>query len=262
MDAVVTRMVCPELLQAGSFVRCSASDVLRWAGMHALADRETDQMLFSLRRVHAESMLIHEGQIFETLYLVGAGSFKSVQTDVEGYEQVLGFAIHGDTVGLDGLHRGRHVSGAAALEDSTVAVIPFREWVAASHRVPALERLLHHAIGAELQHRNETQYLMSAAGSEVRLARFLLHFAQRQFALGHSERRLRLRMTRRDIASCLALAHETVSRALTSLASSGCITVSHRDIEIIDAPALHELERVTRGSARGRTVRDADGLAA
>jgi len=69
-------------------------------------------------------------------------------------------------------------------------------------------------------------------------------------------------MTRRDIASCLALAHETVSRALTSLASSGCITVSHRDIEIIDAPALHELERVTRGSARGRTVRDADGLAA
>ena len=91
MDAAVTQMICPEMLHSASSVRCSASDVLRWAGMHALSTRETDEMLFPLRRVHAESTLIHEGQPFETLYLVGAGSFKSVQSDVDGYEQVLGF---------------------------------------------------------------------------------------------------------------------------------------------------------------------------
>ena len=43
------------------------------------------------------------------------------------------------------------------------------------------------------------------------------------------------------------MAHETVSRALTALAHSGCIGVSHRDIEIIDEAALRELQRVTRG---------------
>ncbi|MBK8105248.1 MAG: helix-turn-helix domain-containing protein [Betaproteobacteria bacterium] len=93
--------------------------------------------------------------------------------------------------------------------------------------------------------RADTQYLMSAPSSEVRVARFVL--AQRQRALGHSDRRLRLSMTRRDIASYLGVAHETVSRALTALAQDGCIAVSHRDIEITDETGLRELQRMTRG---------------
>ena len=66
--------------------------------------------------------------------------------------------------------------------------------------------------------------------------------------------RLRLRMTRRDIASCLGVAHETVSRALTGLAQGGCIAVSHRDIEIVDAEGLHRMQRVTRGATRGASA--------
>jgi CRP/FNR family transcriptional regulator len=76
--------------------------------------------------------------------------------------------------------------------------------------------------------------------------------------VGHSERRLRLFMTRRDIASYLGVAHETVSRALTALVQDGCIAVSHRDIEIVDEPALRELQRMTRG----RTPREGQALAA
>ena len=231
--------------------RCTASDVLRWAGLQEHTSAETDTVFFSMRRLRAETALAHEGQAFEHLYFVSAGSFKSVQTDVEGYEQVLGFAIHGDSVGLDGLYQGRYTSTAIALEDSMVAVMPFRELVAAGHRVSALEHLLLHAAGAELMHRSDTQYLMSAASSEVRVARFLLHLAQRQTAMGHSDRRFRLRMTRRDIASYLGVAHETVSRALTALSQSGYIAVSHRDIEITDAAALQELQRLTRGTWRG-----------
>ncbi len=231
--------------------RCTASDVLRWAGLAEFAGADTDSMYFSMRRLRADAVLTHEGQPFEHLYLVSAGSFKSVQTDVEGYEQVLGFSIHGDSVGLDGLHNGRYTSTAVALEDSMVAVLPFRELVAAGHRIAALEHLLHHAAGAELMHRSDTQYLMSAASSEVRVARFLLHLAQRQTAMGHSNRRFRLRMTRRDIASYLGVAHETVSRALTALSQGGYIAVSHRDIEITDSAGLHELQRLTRGNWRG-----------
>jgi CRP/FNR family transcriptional regulator len=242
--------------------RCTASDVLRWAGLRELASAQTDEMAVATRRIRAESGLIHEGQPFEHLYFVGAGSFKCVQNDVEGYEQVLGFAFHGDVLGLDGMSRTRYPTGAVALEDSMVAVIPFRELIEQSHHVPALEHLLHHAAGVELMHRGDTQYLMSAASAEVRVARFLLHFAQRQSALGLSNRRLRLRMTRRDIASCLGVAHETVSRALTALALQGCITVLHRDIEITDATSLYELQRVTRGAARGRRITEGQAVAA
>ena len=231
--------------------RCTASDVLRWSGLGELVSDQTDRMPFAMRRIRTDVPLLHEGMPFEHLYFVCAGSFKCVQVDSEGYEQVLGFALHGDTIGLDGMSRGRHASGAVALEDSTVAVMPFRELVAGSHRFESIEHLVQRSIGSELLRRGDTQYLMSAASSEVRVARFLQHFAQRQNALGYSDRRIRLRMTRRDIASHLGVAHETVSRALTALSQCGCINVTYRDIEIVDAQMLRDIQRITRGTWRG-----------
>lgn len=228
-------------------VRCTATDALRWFGLPDQASAATDQISFAMRRVRAGRSLVVEGQPFEKLHLVSGGSFKCVQTDMDGYEQVLAFAIHGDIIGLDGLGQDRHGSGALALEDSTVVTLPVQELLSMGRHVPALEVLLHNAAGAEVARRGDTQYLMAAPSSEVRVARFLLQFARRQAALGHSGRRLRMCMTRRDIASYLGVAHETVSRALTALAQDGCIRVSHRDIELIDLEALNELQRVTRG---------------
>ena len=231
--------------------RCTASDLLRWAGLSQDVSDQTDRMPFASRRVRGDTALVHEGNPFEYLYFVCAGSFKCVQVDAEGYEQVLGFALHADMIGLDGISRGRHASGAVALEDSTVAALPFADVMSASRRMPAIERLIQRAVGAELLRRSDTQYLMSAASSEVRVARFLLHFAKRQNALGYSDRRIRLRMTRRDIASHLGVAHETVSRALTALQQVGGIVVTYRDIEIVDPKLLQEIQRVTRGTWKG-----------
>jgi CRP/FNR family transcriptional regulator len=228
-------------------VRCTASDLLRWAGMMGHVDGQTDGIHFPVRRVRAAKALVHEGQPFDTLYVVSGGSFKAVQTDLEGFEQVLGFAMHGDFIGLDGLGQSQHTTGAVALEDSTVVALEFRDLLAWGHRVPALESLLHRAAGDEVLRRGDTQYLMSAPSSEVRVVRFLLQTARRQAALGYSERVLRLRMTRRDIGSYLGVAHETVSRALTALAVDGCIRILQRDIELSNLPALRELQRLTRG---------------
>ena len=223
---------------AAGAARCTASDLLRWAGLGDQVSEQTDRMPYATRRVRADTALVHEGNSFEYLYFVCAGSFKCVQ-------------LHADMIGLDGMSRGRHASGAVALEDSTVASLPFTDIMAASRRMPAIERLIQRAVGAELLRRSDTQYLMSAASSEVRVARFLLHFAKRQNALGYSDRRIRLRMTRRDIASHLGVAHETVSRALTALQQVGGIVVTYRDIEIVDAKLLQEIQRVTRGTWKG-----------
>lgn len=231
-------------------VRCTASDVLRWAGMASRADAQTNDIRFPLRFVRAAQVLVHEGQPFDTLHVVSAGSFKSVQTDAEGYEQVLGFAIHGDFIGLDGLGQPTHATGTVALEDSCVVSLNFLELLTWGRRVPAMESLLHHAAGLEMLRRSDTQYLMSAPSSEVRLVRFLLQTSRRQAVQGWSEHLLRLRMTRRDIGSYLGLAHETVSRALTALAQEGHIRVHTHDIELTNLPALHEFQRLTRRRPR------------
>lgn len=213
-----------------------------------LGERAHRPDAFPTRRIRCDHALIHEGNPFETLYFVCAGSFKCVQVDAEGYEQVLGFALHADMIGLDGISRGLYACGAVALEDATVAALPWAEVEQAVRRIPAMERLFQRAVGAELLRRSDTQYLMSAASSEVRVARFLLHYARRQNALGYSDRRIRLRMTRRDIASHLGVAHETVSRALTALSDIGGIGVAYRDIEILNPGLLQAIQKVTRGS--------------
>jgi CRP/FNR family transcriptional regulator len=236
---------------------------LAWAGLRAQAGDVSDEIVFPVRRVVADTPLIHEGQAFDALYLVSSGSFKCVQTDCEGYEQVLEFAMHGDFLGLDGLGHHHHASGVVALEDASVVVIPMRQLQAVGREVPAMEALLMRAVGAEVQRRGDTQYMMAAPRSEVRVARFLLKLAQRQAALGYSDRRLRLRMTRRDIGSYLGVAHETVSRALTALSVEGCIKLTQRDIEFLDLQRLHELQRATRGRglAPSKAVHDGMDLA-
>lgn len=247
MSCITAPGMTPEFHPGCRSIRCSASEVLRWMHLPSWASDATDQVFFAMRHVDAGCSLMLEGQPFRNLYLVASGSFKCLQTDPDGYEQVLAFSIHGDLMGLDALGQDVNRSTAVALEDAAVVVLPWRELLDTGRRVPELEALLHHAAGAEVARRGDNQFLMAAPSSEVRLARFLLQFAQRQAGLGHSGRRLRLCMTRRDIASYLGVAHETVSRVLMALDHEGFIAVSKRDIELIDLAALTELQRLTRG---------------
>ena len=92
---------------------------------------------------------------------------------------------------------------------------------------------------------------MAAVGADRRTARFLVHMSRRMAGRGYSTLRLRLRMSRRDIAAHLGLAHESISRALTSLADAGLLAVRCRDIEILDLPALEAFALSTRGHSEG-----------
>ena len=88
---------------------------------------------------------------------------------------------------------------------------------------------------------------MAAVAAEVRLARFLVQSSARATEAGRSPRRLRLPMSRRDIASYLGVAHETVSRAFGALAHAGLVQVNNRDVDVLDMAGLEACARVTRG---------------
>lgn len=227
--------------------RCTGSDLLRWMGLAHEVGPRSDQVVFPMRRVRTGTLVTHEGAPFESLYFISAGTFKSVHTDPDGYELVQGFLGRGDVIGLDGLSDGAYGGDSVALEDATVAMASFRELLNAGREVPALEHLIFLASGREIRRKNMTLEVMAAVGAEVRLARFLLQLINRQAELGYSARCMVLRMSRRDIASHLGIAHETVSRSLTALADWGYIDVRHREIEILDGDGLERFKRVTRG---------------
>ena len=232
--------------------RSTLLELLRMLGSDALgvADVESTagRMLVNLRRVPAGVQLIHMGAPSDALYFVCTGTFKIFRTDEDGYEQVLAFAGRREVLAFDALCMETHPTAASALEDSTFYVIHKTELAAFSRAVPAFARELQRAGSRALTRTRDLVDVMAAVASEVRLARFLLQLSQQMVASGQSPRRFHLRMGRRDIASMLGVAHETVSRSFTALGMARLIHVSDRDVEILDMDRLKAYSRSTRRS--------------
>lgn len=250
--------VCVSRRRSGVTERHKLSDLLRLMDVDARDALAADAYPLTMRQVRAGAALFHEGSVADAIYFVSVGMFKTFTTAEDGYEQVLGFSARGEVLGLDAICCSSHPSGAVALEDARVYVVPLRDLFSLGNRVPALDRVLHVAASRQLAQRGEIADLMAAVAAEVRLARFLVKLSARMGACGQSTRRLLLRMSRRDIASHLGVAHETVSRSFGTLAEWGYLRVNYREVEICDLDALKAFARSTRGLVEeplGRTRR-------
>lgn len=202
---------------------------------------------FQVLRVARGAELVHEAAPASMLYVVRAGSFKRVKTSEDGYEHVLGFAWRGDVIGFDALAGHHYVFAAVALEDSRVVALPCVALRALRLRVEALDQALQCLLARQVAHAADVAEMMAAVAADARLARFLLQLSSRMVEHGQSPRRILLRMSRRDIARHLGLAHETISRSLRALSETGCLRVVDRDVEIVDPHALRRAARSTRG---------------
>ena len=160
---------------------------------------------------------------------------------------MLGFAGRAEVLGFDAVCMEFHPTAAVALEESSVYVVLVRDLFTSAQRIPALDRIVALAVSRALTQRGELADLMAAVAAEVRLARFLMQLSVRMEACGQSPRRFHLRMSRRDIASHLGVAHETVSRSFSALAGWGVVDVNNREVEILDMDRLRALARSTRG---------------
>lgn len=212
-----------------------------------------------LQHLARGTALLHEGAGARCVYVIQAGDFKCVKTAEDGYELVLDFAGRGDLLGFDALASGRHASGAIALEDAAVYAVPLPEMEALRHASRAFDAALLATVSRQLERMGEAAWSMSAVGADVRVARFLVQLSGRMLERGQSARLLRLRMGRRDIASHLGLAHESISRSFGSLVDAGLLRVDNRDVEILDLPRLQQHARCTRGLADEVGARVATG---
>jgi len=224
-----------------------ASDLLKLMGAENVDRDVTDSIWIEQWRLSKGETLFHEGAEAQRIHFVRTGTFKSFRTAEDGYEQVLAFADRGDVLGFDALCMARHPSAAMALEDSTVYALDVRQLEHLRQHSPAFDRALQRAVSRQLSRMSELADLMAAVAAEVRLARFLVQLSAHMAQRGESATRLLLRMNRRDIASYLGVAIETVSRAFAVLAGWAMLRVDNRNVEILDIDALKTCSRGTRG---------------
>ena len=197
-----------------------------------------DQLVTARKKIKKGDFLFHSGAPFKSIYAIRTGFFKTSVTTEDGRDQVSGFQMAGEIIGLDGIVNDHHACDAIALEDAEVCVMPFDRIEQISLEVKSLQHHVHKMMSREIVRENSVILLLGSMKAEERLAAFLLNLVQRLHARGFSQSELVLRMTREEIGSFLGLKLETVSRAFSKFADDGIIEVKQRNLKIIKPDAL------------------------
>ncbi len=220
---------------------CNLRELCLPLGLNAQELVRVDELVATRRIVKRGTSLFHNGEKFTSLYAIRSGFFKTSVTTEDGRDQVTGFQMAGEIIGLDGIVNDLHTCDAIALEDAEVCVMPFERIEEISREVTALQHHVHKVMSREIVREHGVMLLLGSMRAEERLAAFLLNLVQRLQARGFSKTELILRMTREEIGSYLGMKLETVSRTFSKFSEDGVVEVKQRQINIRDAEALKRI---------------------
>jgi CRP/FNR family transcriptional regulator len=220
---------------------CNLRELCMPVGMSHEQLERLDSIVSTRRSVARGEPLFRAGDVFTSLYAVRTGFFKTRVSSEDGRDQVTGFQMAGELLGLDGIGTDRHTCDAVALEDSQVCVIPHHQLEDLSRELSDLQRHFHKIMSREIVRDHGVMLLLGSMRAEERLAAFLLNLTQRLRARGFSASSLILRMTREEIGSYLGLKLETVSRAFSRFQEEGLLLVKQRHVEVLKPEALQKL---------------------
>ncbi|MEY3992708.1 MAG: Anaerobic regulatory protein, partial [Pseudomonadota bacterium] len=199
-------------------VACSNCNLRELCMPVGLSDQDLiklDELVATRRKVKRGDTLFNNGDKFTSLFAIRTGFFKTALATEDGRDQVTGFQMAGEIIGLDGIVHDRHTCDAIALEDAEVCVMPFDRIEELSREVTALQSHVHKIMSREIVREHGVMLLLGSMRAEERVAAFLLNLVQRLHARGFSQSELVLRMTREEIGSYLGLKLETVSRTFS-----------------------------------------------
>lgn len=238
MDQAVSSSLCtPHCHVVCS--RCNLREICLPVGLTRDELESIDGRLVTVRRKLARGeRLFQVGDRFDAVYAIWTGIFKTCVSSKDGREQVTGFQMGGELIGLDGIGTRRHEVDAVALDDAQVCVIPFAELEALALEVSSLQQQFHRFMSREIVRNHGVMLLLGSMNADERLAAFLLNLTQRQRARGFSGSAIVLRMSREEIGSYLGLKIETVSRTFSKFQSIGLLFVRHRQIQVVDPVGL------------------------
>ncbi|MDN5925002.1 MAG: helix-turn-helix domain-containing protein [Xanthomonadales bacterium] len=184
------------------------------------------------------SHVFRTGDPFRAIFAVRSGTVKTVVVNREGHEQVLGFYLPGEVIGLNAIYPEHYPCEAVTLEAASFCRFSFPAMSALAARMPSVQQHLFRLLSREL---GMVSMLAGDHAADERMAAFLLNIGQRYAARGFSGTRFHLSMSRGDIANYLRLAAETVSRVLGRFREQSLLRIDGRDLEILDLPRLHAL---------------------
>jgi CRP/FNR family transcriptional regulator, anaerobic regulatory protein len=220
---------------------CVLPELCLRAGMSPEEVAHLDQLVYVRRRVKRGEDLYRAGDPFCAIYAIRSGFFKNEVGLKDGRDQIMGFHMPGELIGMDGIGGGYYTCNAVALDDADVCGIPLSRIEDPAMDTGDLSHRLHQIMSQEMVRDQHVMVLLGSESAETRLAAFLVDISRRFAARGFSAADFDLPMTREEIGSFLGLKLETVSRMFSKLHHDGLLAVQQRHIRIVDPAGLERL---------------------
>lgn len=222
-------------------VACGQCSLLELCLPKGLSSEELEffeQAVSPKKPIGKSEYLYRAGEEMIALYTVKTGAFKANIDSADGQENIVGFYLPGELVGLDGIPSGEYQCDVIALGDAHVCQLLYHDFQRISNQLPILREEILSISSSNMTTAQKMLFFIGKRPVEERLAMFLISLSQRFGARGLSELRFQLSMSRHDIANYLGMAPETISRQFKKMQDQGLISIDNRDITINDLSNL------------------------
>jgi CRP/FNR family transcriptional regulator len=228
--------------QASSCLGCSLRKICMSVDVAEPEAKALFEQLVSTRiRLRKGDVLFRAGDRFTALYAIRLGSCKTVMLSDEGSEQVMGYHLPGEIIGVEGMGNDVHTCQAIALEDTEVCTLPFDRVERLAREDVSFQRRIYRLLSGAIARERTSALMLGTMRAEQRLASFLLDLSNRYQVRGYSSSEFVLRMTREEIGSHLGLKLETVSRLFSRFDEEGLIHVQGKVVKLLDRIGLQQL---------------------
>ena len=217
---------------------CSLAELCLPRGLNNNDLSNLDDVIQQRRLVQKGESIFSQGGKSGCVFAVRSGSVKTFTTAKNGEEQILGFHLPGELLGLDGLDNQIHSCSGVALDTSTICELPIDDLNVLCVKIPGLQQQLLSLISNEITKDHTMLMLLARRNAEQKLATFFINLSGRFKARGYSGDEFDLTMSRYDIGNYLGLADETVSRLITKFKDNSLIDAKRKKISIINHDLL------------------------
>jgi CRP/FNR family transcriptional regulator len=91
---------------------CNLRELCMPVGLNSAELERVDELVAQRRKVKRGATLFRNGEKFSSLYAIRTGFFKTCVATEDGRDQVTGFQMAGEIVGLDGIVHDHHTCNA------------------------------------------------------------------------------------------------------------------------------------------------------
>ena len=191
-----------------------------------------------------DDTIFHAGNSPLAIYCIYSGRVKLYKTGGRGEEQVIRLLGRGEILGYRALLANEpYAATAVALEPTTICMVLKETLFDLLQQSPELAMRLMAKMARELRASEELLVSQRENTALERTAQLLLWFYDNGHRSGVTPAKLRIPLSRSEMAHMVGATPETLSRMLRSLAGHGVLELKRREIWVCNANALRAFTR-------------------